>query len=34
MYHPVMIAAASEQLQGFAIGSKGFYHFETASVAV
>lgn len=33
MYHPAMIAAASDRLQGFAIDGKGFYHFETATVA-
>lgn len=32
MYHPAMIAAASDRLQGFAIDGKGFYHFETATV--
>jgi peptide/nickel transport system substrate-binding protein len=33
MYHPAMIAAASDRLQGFAIDGKGFYHFENATVA-
>jgi len=28
-----MIAAASTKVQGFAIDGKGFYHFETATVA-
>ena len=32
MYHPAMIAAASDRLQGFAIDGKGFYHFETATI--
>jgi peptide/nickel transport system substrate-binding protein len=33
IYHPAMIAAASTNLEGFAIDGKGFYHFETATVA-
>ena len=33
IYHPAMIAAASTKVQGFAIDGKGFYHFETATVA-
>jgi ABC-type transport system substrate-binding protein len=33
IYHPAMIAAASDRLQGFAIDGKGFYHFETATLA-
>ena len=33
MYHPAMIAAASSNLQGFAIDGKGFYHFEDATIA-
>jgi peptide/nickel transport system substrate-binding protein len=32
MYHPAMIAAATDRLQGFAIDGKGFYHFETATI--
>jgi peptide/nickel transport system substrate-binding protein len=33
IYHPAMIAAASTKVQGFAIDGKGFYHFESATVA-
>ena len=33
IYHPAMIAAASRKLDGFAIDGKGFYHFETATIA-
>jgi hypothetical protein len=33
IYHPAMIAAASTNLEGFAIDGKGFYHFETATVS-
>ena len=33
IYHPAMIAAAANKLQGFAIDGKGFYHFETATVS-
>jgi peptide/nickel transport system substrate-binding protein len=32
IYHPAMIAAAAETVQGFAIDGKGFYHFEQATI--
>jgi peptide/nickel transport system substrate-binding protein len=30
LYHPAMIAAASDKVNGFAIDGKGFYHLEAA----
>jgi peptide/nickel transport system substrate-binding protein len=30
IYHPAMIAAVSDKVQGFAIDGKGYYHFEQA----
>lgn len=33
MYHPAMIAAASDKVQGLDIDGKGFYHFDLATVS-
>jgi peptide/nickel transport system substrate-binding protein len=33
IYHPAMIAAATDKLKDFAIDGKGFYHFEDATIA-
>ncbi len=33
MYHPAMIAAASDKVQGLAIDGKGFYHFDQVTIS-